>query len=514
MFVALVAVLVALVTPVPAAPAAPPAADDPRCGPAAATPVPDGRAIRVVLPPAGAFVVGAIPAARWRRPPVADPTWRLNFQGLMWMRPLARRAALDGQRQSLAALVRQAVLFHRQNPDPGSDVYGWDEGTALRRLEAENCLFALTRSAALIPGMTADVRVLTGRRYYGPPDHPVHNHGLMANLQMIRAGRLLPRPAWTRTAVNRLLAEAPQAFSRQGVSLEQSSMYQLTNATLWNQAAAELTGYPAAQRRIRTTVDLAYRAFAFMTEPDGKISQVGEADEIRGRPRDLKANRAIRDDQAGWVIGRWGWTDRDAPHYTIRYGPARRAHGHEDRAGGVTWSTRGVRVLVGPGRYSYDRTVPYTLYQTRPDGQNVAVPSGGAVVRGGRSTITSTFEPTRHVFVVRDTVYGRAHTRGVTTNATIARMVVSDSFAGSGRWRQHWHLDPAWVRRPGPALTFRHPGGRLLTVTTTGRVAAVLRGATTGPYGWHFPSFQVREPGYQIMVDNVGRWTTTTFRVS
>ncbi|MEV7625942.1 hypothetical protein [Actinoplanes sp. NPDC089786] len=192
MIAALVAVLLAAATPVPAAPVAPHVvavdaaeipdrvsgrADDPRCGPAAPSPVPDGRPIRVVMPPAKAFTVGAIPAAMWRRPPVTDPTWRLTFQGLMWVRPLARRAALDGQQKSLAALVRQVVLFHRQNPDPGSNGYGWDEGTALRRLEAENCLFTLTRSAALIPGMTADVRVLTGPRYYGPPRYAVHNHG-------------------------------------------------------------------------------------------------------------------------------------------------------------------------------------------------------------------------------------------------------------------------------------------------------------------------------------------------
>jgi hypothetical protein len=85
--------------------------------------------------------------------------------------------------------------------------------------------------------------------------------------------------------------------------------------------------------------------------------------------------------------------------------------------------------------------------------------------------------------------------------------------AGVTRWRQHWHLDPDRVRLPGAALAFRHPSGRRLTVTTTGQVAAVHRGATSGPYGWHFPSFQVREPGYQIMIDNLGNWTTTTFRV-
>src|SRR3954454_9237028 len=90
---------------------------DARCGGPAADPSPGGRPTVVTLPPAAPFTVGAIPAALWRRPPVSDPTWRLNFLALRWMNPLARRAAMDGQTASLAALVAQAVRFHQQNPD-------------------------------------------------------------------------------------------------------------------------------------------------------------------------------------------------------------------------------------------------------------------------------------------------------------------------------------------------------------------------------------------------------------
>jgi hypothetical protein len=493
-----------------------------RCGDPAPDPVPDGQPIVVLMAPAPPFTVGSIPAASWRTPPATDPTWLLNYQGLMWMKPLARRAAKDKQSKSLDALVQQVTAFHRQNPDPKNNNYGWDEGTALRRLETENCLYTLTQSAALIPGMTADVGVLTGNRYYGPPYRPVHNHGMMANLQMIRAGQILDRPAWVQTAINRIVAEAPLAFSKNGVSYEQSSMYQLGNATLWEQAAVELEatpGYAAAAAKIRKTVSDAYRVYNFMTEPDGKIVQIGDSDEIPGRPADLGANRAIRDDQSGWVIGRWGWTDPDVPYYTVRYGPIRRAHGHDDRAGGVTWSIKGTRVLVGPGRYSYDTNDPYSRYQTRPDAQNVAIPAGGTV-KGGTSTVTTTFNPTSHIIQVRDTVYGPAHTRGVTVNSDLPRMVVSDKFTGVAKWRQQWHLDPDWTLVSGAVggttLVFQHPSGHILSITTTGVVVSVLKGSTAaaGPYGWHFPRFQTKEPAYQIMIDNNGANCTTTFRVS
>ena len=509
--------------PARSARAADPTADA-RCGNPAPAAVPDGQPIVVRMPPAPAFTVGKINNSTWRNPPVSDPTWRMNYEGLMWMKPLARRAAQDGQLKSLNALVLQAIAFHRYNPDPGTNAYGWDEGTALRRLETLNCLYALTRNDNLRISMDMNAAVLLGKRYYGPPNYPVHNHGLMANLQLLRAAEILGgRTGWRSVAITRIVNEAPQAFSREGISYEQSSAYQGGNASLWEQAAVALektSGQAANARKIRATVDMAWRNYSFMTEPDGKISQVGDSDEINGRPLDLKSNRGLVDPQTGWAIGRWSWTDKNSPHYSIRFGPTRRAHGHEDRAGGVTWSIKGVRVLVGPGRYSYDKNNMYSRYQTRPDGQNVAVPNGGTV-KGGTSTLTAKYAATSHVFTVSDTVYGLRHTRGVTANSDSPRLVVSDQFTGASKWRQHWHLDPDWVKSSGSVgsgtMLFRHPPtGRMLTITTTGTIVSALRGSndTRGPYGWHFPKFQTREPAWQLMVDNRSTWTVTTFRVS
>jgi hypothetical protein len=500
-----------------------PLADDPtataRCGDPAADPVPDGQPIVVTIPPAGPFTVGAIPATSWRSPPVADPSWRLNFQGLMWMKPLARRAAMDGQSQSLAALVAQAVAFHAQNPDPKNDNYGWDEGTSLRRLETENCLFSLTGSATLAAGMTAEAAVLLGSRYYGPPGKAVHNHGLMANLQLVRAATLLNRTTWKDTAIRRMIYEAPLSFSKVGTSFEQSSMYQQTNASLWDQAAhllATTPGSEAAGATIGRTVAAAYKMFTWLTEPDGRIVQVGDAEEMPGRPADLGANRVFRDDQAGWLIGRWAWTNPGTPYYTIRYGPARRAHGHHDRAGGVTWSIKGLRVLVGTGLFTYDPASNYLAYQRNPQGQNVAIPDKGTA-GGGTSVITrATYRAATHKYTLQDTVYGRTHVRGVTVDRDLPRIAVSDAFGKTSVWRQSWHLDPKWtlISSTSTKLVFSHPSGHRLTVGTTGRVSSVRRGVTRPPQGWHFPAFGSRVQAAEITVRNYGAACTTTFWVS
>src|SRR3954447_12985232 len=303
-----------------------------RCGAGAPDPLPDGQPITVTIGSAPAFTLGQINAATWQYPPVADPSWRLNFQGLMWMRSLARRSAEDDQQQSLAALVDQAVEFHTDNPDPGTSAYGWDEGTAMRRLEALNCLYSLTDAARLIPAMTADAAVILGKRYYGPPLYPVHNHGLMSNLQLVRAGGLLNKPAWTAAAVKRMTLEAPLAFSRSGISYEQSSSYQAVNASLWGQAAQVLSGSPgtaAVAAQLTREVSAAWTAYSWMTEPDGTIVQIGDSDETARRAGGLSTPGVLRDDQTGTAVGRWSWTDPLTTYYTIRYGPPRRAHGHE-----------------------------------------------------------------------------------------------------------------------------------------------------------------------------------------
>jgi hypothetical protein len=411
------------------------------------------------------------------------------------------------------------VAFHQQNLDPKSTLYGWDEATAQRRLESENCLYALSRSATLIPGMTADATVLLGDRYYGPPRFHVHNHGLMANIRLVRAAALLGRPAWKAVAIKRMTADAPQAFSKLGTSFEQSSMYQQVNAGLWQQAANALASTPGSEATaaaINKRVTAALRVYGWMTEPDGNIVQVGDAIEGAGKPVNLgAANRVLKDDQTGWIIGRWSWTDPATSYYTIRYGPPRYGHGHHDRAGGVTWTTMGVRVLVGPGGFSYEATSGYAQYQKNPQGQNVAVPAG-AEAGTGASTASAVIQAADHRYAVQDTVYGVPHVRDVVVYRDAPHIVVSDSFRSVATWQQYWHLDPQWtlVSSAGTRLTFSHPSGRRLTVTTTGRLSSVNQGVTRPPAGWHFPSWGVRVGANEVVIRNNGKACTTTFSVT
>jgi hypothetical protein len=343
----------------------------------------------------------------------------------------------------------------------------------------------------------------------------------MANLQLVRAGDLLAVPSWKSTAIKRMTSEAPLAFSRLGTSYEQSSMYQLVNANLWAQAVAVLNASPGGQTAaatINASVTAARTVYRWMTEPDGGIVQVGDSDEQPGTVGAPIAARVLRDDQAGWIIGRWSWTDPYTTYYTVRYGPGRRAHGHHDRAGGVTWSTWGVRVLVGPGRFSYDAADRYNAYQIGPQGQNVALPDARAVTNASAAVLASKVQAPAHAWTIKDRMFGIDHTRGINIDRDRRTLVVGDAFPAAALWRQRWHLDPAWRLVSGGAngtkLVFSHPSGRRLTVTTTGRVSSVLRGVTWPPAGWHFPRFRSRVWAPEIVIRSYGRACTTTFTVT
>jgi heparinase II/III-like protein len=493
---------------------------DTGCGAAARNPVPDGVPIVVVLAPAPPFTVGRIPASTWRVPPVKDAVWRLNFYSFKWIKPLALRAFQDGQHQSLRVLVNQAIAFNTQNPDRGRSDRGWDEGSSLRRLESLNCLYALSGDSRLVAGMRDNVAVQFSSRYYGPPRHQVHNHGLMANLAIVRAGQLLGVKSWQSKARARIRAEAPLAFTRLGTTWEQSASYHVVNLTLWTNAAkvlAQANPKDPAIRVIDKVTAKAKTVRAWLTEPDGNLVQIGDTITEAG-VRLRSTARVFRDDQAGLIIGRWSWTDPTTTYYSLRYGPPRRAHGQQDKAS-VTWTTAGTRVLVGPGDWA--PKTAFHLWDLTMAAHNTAVPAGVTRQpnpRASTSVRSGVVQGPAHAWAVSDNLYGRAHTRSINVNHPLRRFRVTDTFAGRGSTRQYWHLDPAWVLGSAPIggtrLVFRHPSGKTLTITTSGRLAALVRGSTRPVAGWHFPKVSTRVPSWQIAIGSVGRTTSTTFTVT
>jgi hypothetical protein len=188
-----------------------------------------------------------------------------------------------------------------------------------------------------------------------------------------------------------------------------------------------------------------------------------------------------------------------------------RAHGQEDR-GGVTWTPHGVRVLVNPGRYTYDEASRFLPYQDGPASHNVAVPRGGKIQPRAWVTVTKTaLAANTHQWWLQDRLFGPAHRRSVLVVPSKRTLTVADAFPGRTSFGQQWHLDPAWQlasldARAGRA-TFTRVDGKVLTVTSTGRLS-VLRGSTRPMAGWHFPTSDSRLPNVQVTSSGVGAMRT------
>lgn len=485
-----------------------------RCGGASRTPVRDDAPIVVALTPAR-FVAGSMPASLFTRPASQDPTWQLTFYSFAWLRPLAKRAYDDGQHAALERLIAQVDASYRYNPDRGRNTLGWDEGTSLRRLENLNCLYALTRDARLARHMTTEANVLFGPRYYGPPRHGVHNHGLMANVRLVQAGRLTGRSAWVAKAGARMRSEADLAFSANGTALEQSAKYHVINMDMWNDAAGELNRIDRSDptvARIKATVAKAQVVSRWFTEPDGNLVQLGDTTVMPGlKPRGHERPGVFRDDEAGFLLGRWSWKDPSTTYYSLRYGPGRWAHGHNDK-GSVTWTASGARILVDSGYYSFDWTDPLAVRARAPQAHNVSWPLTGRLSERAPATLRSVrATPGRHGWRVSDRMYGMTHTRHVTADHAARSFAVADVYPARQRFRQAFHLDPRWGYRGsrGKTQTYTDGEGRTLTMTTTGSFRALKRGSSNPPQGWTHPSMGAAQANWEIVLEGTGRMTTT-----
>ncbi len=444
----------------------------------------------------------------------------MNFQGLIWMGTVIDRARSSGDTEALEALVRSAVEFLSNNPDSGASRFGWDEGTNLRRQQSLNCLFRATDGdERLVPLIEATAAAnLDMTRYYGPPKRIPHNHGVMANLFLLDAGRLLERPQWVSAAFDRLLTGVKAAFTPAGFSIEQSAEYALVNISLWERVADALaeSGLPSAATKIaeiRRETARARSAVAYLTDPSKQLVTYGDSNTGAGivapQPRAV-----VRDDVAGLVTGRWSWTDPATSFYMVRYGPPRMAHGHEDRTA-LVWSTLGVPVLVDPGRFSYDAG-PYKAFQLAPFGHSVQIVRGRPFNPAARvSLVLQRSSGPAHRLMTRDTQYGVAHTRNWVIDDAHHSVRLDDVV--SAKTTTTLHLDASWrlVRLAPHAkkATFAHPSSRRLVVTTTTPMK-IMSGSTRPVGGWAFPEYGRRVPAPQIVFYGTGGLTGASLTVT
>ncbi|NRQ39312.1 hypothetical protein HII36_46945 [Nonomuraea sp. NN258] len=395
-----------------------------------------GRVRFVGLPP-----VDLGDVVDWTANPHGNRSWALNLHALRWAGRLTGEYERTGERAYLDRAAEVAEQWIEANPRGGRGVseWAWAEHAVALRAPALVCLSEHVRSRRLWDSLAEHGEVLADPALY----RRGHNHGLDQDIALLVVGCRLGRASWRNLAVRRMTDSAEHAIDAQGVLHEQAPRYGLYVHRRLGVALRAIgeSGAEPPQRLIARRAALeTYIAHA--TQPDGRLVPIGDSPADTRAAGFPHAGPPVRVFDAGYVFGRTAWDDPDSAYYSIRFGPGRRLHGHEDHLG-VTYRAQGRGILVEAGFHSYERT-PYQEWTRSPDAHNVPAVVGRPF-RPGTATrlVESGLGPDRQVFELADDAYGVPRTRRVLVAHRPGLLAVHDSVPAGSLLRSRWHFDPA-----------------------------------------------------------------------
>ncbi|GAA0976058.1 hypothetical protein GCM10009555_035080 [Acrocarpospora macrocephala] len=377
----------------------------------------------------------------WRADPHRNRSWMLNLHALRWMGGLVVAYEKGGDRALLERAAEIAEDWVRKNSRrwAGVSAWAWAEHSVALRAPALVRLSAHVRANWLSRSLIEHARVLSDPALY----RPGHNHGLDQDIALLAIGCRFRRRRWTDLAISRMAASAELAIDDQGALHEQAPRYGLYVHRRLGVALDAIRGCGAAipegleerRRSLETYVSHA-------TQPDGRLVPIGDSP-ADTRPVGFRNEEAtVKVFDSGYVFGRTRWNDRRSAYYSIRFGPGRKLHGHEDHLG-VTYHAHGRDILVEAGFHSYEKDA-YREWTTSPEAHNVPVVVGGEFRPGTATCLEhSDVGATRQSFRLADDAYGVVRTRSVLVNHGPDLMVVLDEVPEGAQLRSLWHLAPS-----------------------------------------------------------------------
>ncbi|MFC0675719.1 heparinase II/III domain-containing protein [Brachybacterium hainanense] len=351
----------------------------------------------------------------WREDPFEDRNWRFQYHMLRWLEPLRRAAAL-GDDSAFEMWLRWVQDWVAKNP-PSAPTTPWawtdmSDGIRAQQLCSASPMIA-ERTPELMGWLEATIR-MHAEHLADPTNMGNANHALHQQESLFVCGRVLQDEALWQLASRRMSGLLREQYDEQGMNAEGATAYHYNNFLWWERALRrfDLEGLdrPAgADRHLHAPEGIAHA-----TKPDGTLVPIGDTDvqdpkrienpfieyvtSNGGRgtaPRDL-----VKVYDAGYVFGRSGWGDtrrpfQDHTFYSLRFGPARRVHGHPDGTS-LTYSSRGVNWVVDPGKFQYGHSTPRDHFASRAAHSLLSI--------DGRTAFKDSF-----VDLVRHGLYSRAH---------------------------------------------------------------------------------------------------------
>ncbi|GAA3125709.1 heparinase II/III domain-containing protein [Streptosporangium carneum] len=377
----------------------------------------------------------------WLADPHRNRSWALNLHALRWMGRLVVEHERSGRREYLDRAAEIAEHWARKNPRGGAGVspWAWAEHPVALRAPALVSLSAYVRDAWLSDSLVEHAELLADPALY----RRGHNHGLDQDIALLAIGCRFGHEPWKDLAVRRMTDSAELAVDAQGVLHEQAPRYGVyvhqrlgTALEAVRRCGAGIPESLAARRRSLET----YVSHA--TQPDGRLTPIGDSP-ADARPKGFRHEEpTTKVFDGGYVFGRTAWDDPGSAYYSIRFGPGRRLHGHEDHLG-VTYYAHGRDILVEAGFHSYERT-EYRAWTTSPEAHNVPVVVGAEFQEGvATRLVRSSVDRDRQSYLLADEAYGVSRTRSVLVSHGADLMAVLDTAQAGSTLRNLWHFAPS-----------------------------------------------------------------------
>lgn len=442
-------------------PAAPPAAAAPySCLPAhglmSVNTVEGLMAGRLALGDGRVVPIGTTGNTTWARSTLDVPATRL-LASMSWANLLIRETARTGNPVYLDRARAFAADFVRDNP-PGGGPRPADTWTPMYTGQRASFLACLTVHR---PRDTAAVQWLSahGAWLAKPENHGgAWNQGLEAAIGLLGAGCRLARSDWRTTASSRLDAMILQSIDAQGALNEQAPGYGGFVHGRWQMVAAKLQECglavpPAIAYRLPRLLNF----LAWSTGGDGKLVQIGDSFSVAppavpGSTSQYAATSGASGTpgkgldavySAGYAFGRSTWSPFSSGiHWSLRFGPGRNYHGHNDHQS-VSLTSGPRPVLVDGGHSGYSNQTQ-RLWQRSPEAHNVVVLPGVRFNGAAPTALTRRSAGTGwRWYEVSDTAYASSpRTRGVYVDAATGFLLVQDRVSRPtvGGIQQLWHL--------------------------------------------------------------------------
>jgi hypothetical protein len=462
----------------------------------------------------------------WRSDPYKKPSWYMWLHSLRWL----GQGIEAGQRGDRKVLAHTMAIIHdwvQDNP------YSWkgDVGAWEATMHRTNVL--LCARQAVLTGMHVrslptqyawlDQALIDHAQFMIVNWSGPSNHGTDESIALFGVGCTLKRPELKTLAVNRLTEAITTAIDTQGSTNEQSVGYAMFNYLLWGRATTALQrcgsnpGPVISQRRAALSEWL-----ALATKSTGELQQVGDA--VRQKPtgaagtaldyvaslgkHGTKPSKRVAVYDAGYVFGRTGWGETrpfaQESTYSIRYGGARRLHGHDDHMS-ITYSSHGRDVLIDPGHSGYQLD-KWQAWSKSAAAHNVMTIPSAEMASVETQLVQASITPTAESYSLADSpAPGVTRKRDVLVLKDPDLIITLDrgQSVGPQRYETLWHLAPdqkVTVQSPTTAVAAK-PGDKsktyLLQIPYQEQPPkdgiTVVQGQQDPVQGWYYPDIFHRE---------------------